>query len=100
MGRGGERVGLSPVAPSPDLIGRVPRKGGWTPRHMLHLHHLEPWISLLHSPLVFLISLLLAAKLDEIYKKNLLSECGIGMQADILGDWNEGKVIRGGIVGE
>ncbi len=45
---GGKRGGgLSAVPHSHDLIGRTRGERRETPRCMLHLHHLEPWISLL-----------------------------------------------------
>jgi hypothetical protein len=69
MGGGGGGW-LSAVAPLPEVIGGGGGGGGGgTPKHMLHLHRIEPWISLLRSAFacfsLFLISLLLTPKLDE-----------------------------------
>ncbi len=75
VGGGGEKGGLSAVPPAPDLIGRTHEEGGGTPRCMLHLHHLEPWISLrrpLFACFLFLSPSLSQPSLTGVYKKSAI----------------------------
>ncbi len=80
IGDGWRGEGLSAVPPSPKLIGRVAwRGGGGTPWCMLHLHHLEPWISLLPPPFACFLSSLLPPSRSQARRgsiKNPPSECG------------------------